>query len=233
MDDRSATFFFVTAALLAAGCGHEGKNLSGVHQVEPPHTGAMPAAEPHGVESPANPHANLPDPHALPANPHGAMPADPHAAMPPAAAPAAESAFAWAAPAGWAESKPTGPMRMAQFDVGNDASGAPVQCVVFKGIGGDDDQNLDRWISQMGVGRDAAKLTHTEQDGQKVTRLTVKGSFTDSMKGDAKVGDATMLAAIVTAADGTKLHVKLVGPSSVVDAQTANFDAFVASIKPR
>jgi hypothetical protein len=204
------------ALFVAASCGHEGKNLSGVHQAEPPQGQGAPPPHPS-----ANPHEGM-----------GAQTPNPHGVQPPAAP--VERPVTWTAPQGWTESPPTSGMRLAQFDIGKSESGAPVQVVVFTGIGGDDRQNLDRWIEQMGTTKDAAKESQSEQDGVKVTRLEAHGTFTNTMGGaDAKTPDSTMLAAIVTTQDGAKLHVKLVGPTSVVAAQTANFDAFVASIRSR
>jgi hypothetical protein len=204
-------------AVALAACGHEGTNLSGSSRVAPP-----------GVETPT-----------APADPHGANPhaADPHAGMPaPSPAPAAVVApVAWTVPAGWKETKPTSQMRLTQFDVGVDDSGAPVQCVVFQGIGGDDESNITRWISQMGdAAKDAAVVGHADHDGLTITRVQAKGAYTDSMRpGEPKtVASATMLAAIVASPAG-KLHVKLVGPADVVEKATPAFDAFIASIKPK
>jgi len=120
-------------------------------------------------------------------------------------------------------------MRLAQFDVGGG-----VQCVVFQGISGSDEQNVDRWIGQMGPDAGpGAKVTESERDGVKVTRLEVRGTYTDTMRqGAPTIPEATMLAAVVTS-PAAKLHVRIVGPSAVVDAAAAQFDAFIASMKPR
>jgi len=208
----------LSLAVALAACSHEGQSLSGVEKADPP--GHAPHAQP---EPAANPHAA--DPHA----------ADPHAgiAPPPAAAPT-QTPLAWSVPAGWKGGPSSRPMRVAEFDVGADESGAPVQCVVFGGIGGDDEQNLERWIGQLGEGAKlSAKTTRSEHDGLKFTRLEVRGPYTDTMHpGGAKaMTEATMLAAIVDGPAG-KLHVKMVGPSAVVDAAAAKFDEFLASMKP-
>jgi hypothetical protein len=212
------TLPLVALALVAAACGHEGKSLSGVQRVAPP---GQVSAQPHAA-----------DPHG-----HGqaeAAPADPHAGMPPAAvaaAPAASSAapVAWTVPAGWTESPPANKMRITQFDV------APgVQCVLFPAMG-PDEPNVERWIGQMGEGAEKnAKSATSETGGVKVRRLEVRGQFTDTMRpGETKAVDAaTMLAAIIEGPAG-KYHVKLVGPSDVVDANAAKFDAFVGSIRAK
>ncbi len=220
---RNLAILLVVASL--AACGHDGGNLA---EGEKPAAHA-PAADPHaGVDPHArvNPHAGL-DPHAG---------VDPHAGMtPPAPAPAADAPIAWTVPGGWQGGASSRAMRVAEFDVGQDEAGVAVQCVVYGGIGGDDEQNLSRWVEQMGeTAKASAKTTHSEHDGLKITRLEVRGSYTDTMRaGGAKtVGDAKMLAAIVDGPMG-KLHVKLAGASSVVDAAAAQFDAFLASMKAK
>jgi len=219
---KRAAFLLVPFAL--AACTHEGKNLSGLEKTDPP--GAQHEAPPTSNE-PANPHEPQANPHAA-TNPHAG-------ATPPAPAAASEGPVAWSVPEGWKGGASTRPMRVAEFDVGADESGAAVQCVVYGGIGGDDEQNLSRWISQMGDGaKSSAKTTHADHDGLTITRLEAHGSYTDSMRpGEPKsVGEATMLAAIVDGPSG-KLHVKLVGPSQVVDANAAKFDAFLASMRTK
>lgn len=219
---RASTVVFI---LCLAACSHEGSDLSGT---------GKPAAAPAGASAqPApNPHAGMD----MSKSPHAA---DPHAGVPMTntsskSAPPAALPIAWTVPEGWKEGAATG-MRVAQFAAGADESGSVVQCVVFGGIGGDDEQNLQRWVGQMGPeAKGAAKTTHVDHDGLKITRLEARGPYTDSMApGGAKiVPQATMLAAIVESPAG-KLHVKFTGASSFMDAQAAKFDAFLASMKPR
>jgi hypothetical protein len=205
------------AALLAvvlalAACGDDGKNLSGANQVAPPgQAPAPPAANPHG----GDPHAGM-----------GLRPA----------ASAAPAPVAWTVPAAWKQSPPSSGMRMAQFDVGTDEAGDAVQCIVFGGIGGTDEQNIERWTGQMGAAaKDAAVVSHSDHDGLKVTRFESHGAYTDSMRpGEPKtIASATMLAAIVEAPGGAKLQVKLVGSKTVVDPAAKAFDEFLASMKPK
>lgn len=209
----------LAAVLALAACGHEEKNLSGTNQTQPP--GQPPAADPHAP----NPHAGNPSP----LNPHG-----PGSQLPPDAAPAGAAPVAWTVPAGWKETPRSSSMRVAQFDVGTDAAGQPVQCIVFGGIGGTDEMNFDRWIGEMGAGaKEKAVLTDADHDGLKIKRLEVRGSHTNTMRPDPKpVADATMLAAIVDTPGG-KLHVKFVGSKSVVDPAAKAFDEFLASMRPK
>jgi hypothetical protein len=201
-----AAVLFVGLALCA--CGHDGAN---VDRGEKP---AAPAATP---EKTANPHAGM----------------DPHAGMMPPAA-AAEAPVAWTVPDGW-RAEPGGGMRVAEFAVGEDEAGDAVKCIVYGGIGGTDEENIERWVGQMGeTAKAAAKTTHVDHDGLKITRFEARGDFTDAMRrGPPKtIAAATMLAAIVDGPAG-KLHLKFVGPSSVVDAAAPKFDAFLASMKAK
>jgi len=197
----------LAATLVAlAACGDDKKSLSGVDKVAPPGAPGAPMADPHAGT--------------------GMMNA-------PAAAPAQ---VAWAVPSSWKQSTPSSGMRVAQFDVGTDEAGDKVQCIVFGGIGGSDDQNISRWVGQMGAAaKDSAVVGHSEQAGVKITRLEAHGPYTDTMRpGDPKtIAAATMLAAIVEAPGGGKLQVKLVGSKTIVDAAAKAFDEFLASMKPK
>jgi len=171
------------------------------------------------------------DPAASP--PHAAKP-NPHGGMAPAVSAApSKPPIAWTTPQGWKEGHPSSSMRLAQFDVAADAEGNPVQCIVFGGEMGDDDQNVERWIGQMGPDAKAgATIAKSQQGGLKITRVAAQGAYTDSMRpGDSKaIADASMLAAIVESPGG-KLYVKLVGPKAQVDAAAKQFEEFIASMK--
>jgi hypothetical protein len=199
----------ILAAVLVAlcACGDDKKNLSGVEKVAPP--GGSPSAAPA---------------------------ADPHAGGMMNSQASAPAQVAWTVPSGWKQSTPSSGMRVAQFDVGNDEAGDKVQCIVFGGIGGSDDQNIARWVGQMGAAaKDTALVAHSDQAGVKITRLEAHGAYTDSMRpGEPKtIPAATMLAAIVEAPGGAKLQVKLVGSKTVVDAAAKSFDEFLSSMKPK
>jgi hypothetical protein len=214
-------------SLALAACSHEGENLSGEKKAAPPGatTGATaPAADPQKAMG-GDPHAGVGKPAP---DPHGGI----GKVVPRAAGP---SPLAWTAPSGWKESKPSSGMRLAQFDVGTDDAGDPVQCILFGGSMGTDDENIARWVGQMGpTAKDSAVVTKSEAGGVKTTRLVARGTYVDSMRpGEPKAApEATMLAAIVEAPGG-KLYVKLAGPKAVVDAAEKQFDEFLASLKPK
>ena len=159
---------------------------------------------------------------------------DPHGgAMRATTAAPGKPPVSWTAPAGWKEGRPSSSMRVAQFDVATDADGGPVQCIVFGGAMGSDEDNIARWIGQMGPDAKAgSQVAKSERDGLKITRVAAQGPYTDAMRpGDAKaIPDASLLAAIVESPGG-KVYVKLVGPKAQVDAAAKQFDEFIASMK--
>lgn len=168
--------------------------------------------------------------------PAPAMPADPHAGMGNPMAPVQRPAapVSWTVPEGWKSTPPSSGMRHAQFDVAVDAQGDPVQCIVFSGPMGGDEENIQRWTGQMGAGaREKATIENSERAGLKVTRVEATGAYTDSMRpgGGKTYDDAAMLAAIVTAPSGGKVYVRLVGPKDLVEKAEPQFDAFLASMK--
>lgn len=157
------------------------------------------------------------------------------AKLPPPSSPPKVPELSWVAPAAWKQGVPMSGMRLAQWDVATDEAGDPVQCIVFGSIGGSDEDNLARWTMQMGPSAaSTAKTETTELGGVKVTRFAAKGAYTDSMRpGQPKsYADASFLGAIVATAGG-KVHVKLVGPTPLIDAATAQFDEFLASMRPK
>lgn len=147
----------------------------------------------------------------------------------------AESAagIKWTAPQGWT-SKGEAPMRAAQYVAGD------AECVVYffgPGQGGTVDANIARWSSQF-AGADGkpapSKVTKSMVHGLPVTRMDVSGTYTAS--GGAAVTSQTpkagnrMLAAIVEGPGGN-LFVKFSGPAKTIAAQTAAFDALIASFQ--
>lgn len=167
--------------------------------------------------------------------PAPAGPQDPHAGMSRVPSPIpTRPAVAWTVPQGWKEGHPSSSMRLAQFDIAADAAGDTIQCVVFGGQMGSDEDNIVRWTGEMGAGaKQNATTTKSEQGTLRVTRFAASGEYTDKMRpGEPKaIADARMLAAIVEAPDGGKLYVKLVGGKAQVDAAAKQFDEFIASMK--
>ena len=157
-------------------------------------------------------------------------------------APRRTAAVTWTVPEGWSEEKPSSSMRLTQFTLARDEQGNPtVQAIVFGGITGGAEANLERWMGQFqppaGKSRDEwVEVTKSEQAGMTVTRAEIEGTFLGGM-GTAGPESAEgepwkMLGAVVEGPAG-EFHVKLVGPASLVDDNEDEFDALLASMRPR
>lgn len=147
------------------------------------------------------------------------------------------SAFDWSVPEGWKETPPSSGMRMAQFDLpGTWSDGGPVQCVLFTAMGGGKQGNLDRWAGQVGGAQGAPKITETKVGDLTVTRIEVRGSYTDGMAKPPHTAEDGMLLGAVVEKPGmgeTVYTVKLAGPRSVIEPEMAKFDALLASLKSK
>lgn len=228
-------------ALLASACGQDGPRgdplRGGAAPTVPAGAGELPAGHP------PIPSGHPPAPTGLPPVPAGhppmdgpTIPAGPVAGAPPAG----WAALTWTAPPGWTQSPPANAMRVAQLDLPGAAPGAPpVQCVVFGGIGGGKEKNIDRWIGQFvqpggGSSKDLAKVTESEKDGVRTTRVSLRGNFTVSMvpgKSEATNAEGWMLLGAIVETSAGEFQVKLVGPAATLEKEEANFDAFLSSIK--
>jgi len=175
---------------------------------------------------------------------------DPHAgvdmtgagAQPRVPVPAQAMPLKWTVPEAWEETPPSSRMRLANYVVGKTEKGPPVECVIFAGIGGSDQDNLDRWIgfftqADGSSSKDSAVITSSDRDGVGVTRMQLSGMFSGGMSagGDDAV-EWTMLAGIVRnkSLDDSRgrVFIRMQGPSDIVKAAAADFDAFLASMQP-
>ncbi len=152
-----------------------------------------------------------------------------------------EASVTWTVPEGWLEEAGSSRMRAAQFVIGDAAAGSPVHCIVYIGIGGGTQANVDRWIGQFrqadgSSSRDAADVAESEHDGLRITRASVRGTFAAQAmpgQGDALNADAWRLLAAVVENGGDSVFIKLVGPVELLDANEEKFDALLGSLRPR
>ncbi len=145
----------------------------------------------------------------------------------------------WRVPKGWTESPGTNAMRLAQFDVGlKGAPGQPApQLVVFKGIGGSNQANIDRWSGQFNQpdgssSKDKTKVTLSLRGKLRVTRVEITGTHSTAML-PGEGGETTQAAALLGAileAHGGRLFLKLVGPADQIDSVRAAFDTFLDGV---
>lgn len=169
---------------------------------------------------------------------HGPIvPLEPAAQETPQGAP-----LSWKAPAAWKSTPPRNAMRQAQYAL-PPAAGDPAEgeCVVFyfgKGQGGDAKANVDRWRA-MFTTRDGGpapyKVGEMTVAGRVITRMESTGTFQPSAMtfGAAPAApkpDWMMLGAIVPGGDANWFF-RCTGPKKTLEAERANFDALLASIR--
>lgn len=221
---RHATLLLLVSSLALAACGQDGP------RAHPLDGGAAPITAPA-----ADPHAHLPSGHPPMDGP--TQPAGPIGGKAPAAMPSTTGGtFQWTAPAGWVAGNASG-MRAAEWNVPGGAAGeSPSQVVVFRGIGGSTESNIERWIGMVSQAdgtpsKDKAKITTSEKDGIKITRLEVRGGYSSNMGTPVNFPEAVFLGAVVEAEGMSTAHIRFVGSPAVVEKEAANFDAFLASFR--
>ena len=217
--------------LLLAACEQDGPRAHPLDGGSAP-GGTAPVAptNPHGAQPPmptGHPDINGP---VLPAGPIPvAGGGDSPKPQPPAG-----TMFAWTAPQTWKQGPASG-MRAAQFDVpGETGDGNPAQCVVFRGIGGSTESNIERWVGMVTPAagkttKDVAKVATSTKDGVTITRLETRGGYSSNMGTPVAYTDSIFLGAVVEREGVSTVHVRYVGPAAVVEAERANFEAFIGS----
>ncbi len=145
-----------------------------------------------------------------------------------------EFTFSFAKP--WVQQQVTSSMRAGQFLYDHEDEGlTDVELVLFffgAGGGGGTQANIDRWIGQF-EGTPETKTEEKEMGDKKVTLLTAKGTYLESMGGPfsgnkTPKADYTMLAAILPSDQGD-VFLKLTGPTKSVEAMGDAFLKFTAS----
>lgn len=226
---RNATLLLLASSLALAACGQDGPRA---HPLE---GGAAPITAPAG----GDPHAQLPSGHPpmdAPTQPAGPIGGKAPSAMPSTVPSTAGGTFQWTAPAGWVAGNATG-MRAAEWNVPGGAAGeSPSQVVVFRGIGGSTESNIDRWVGMVSQAdgspsKSRAKIATSEKDGIKITRLEVRGGYSSNMGTAVNFPEAVFLGAVVEAEGMSTAHIRFVGSPAVVEKEAANFDAFLASFR--
>ena len=139
-------------------------------------------------------------------------------------------------PKDWEKEQPSSSMRIAQFRFpGNDGDG---ELVIFSGIGGSIDANLNRWYGQFksetesSVSESAIRSNSQIKD-MDVTFSYVEGTYLKSSMGmggtKTEMPNYVLLAAIVSTPDGL-YYFKGTGPKSTMDYHKINFKIFIRSI---
>lgn len=134
---------------------------------------------------------------------------------------ASKPPFEYKTPEGWKENAGNA-MRLASFEVKNDAGIADVSVSRFPG-GGDALANVNRWRGQVKL--DPLTEEELEKSARKMDIGGLAGAYYEA------VGpEQTILAAIVPDGD-SKWFFKMQGPNDAVAAETSRFEEFLKSIK--
>jgi hypothetical protein len=139
----------------------------------------------------------------------------------------------WETPAGWAQAERS-QMRPVNLTFGPNKEGECYLAMLPGGAGGVL-ANVNRWRKQMAqpelTEEDLAKLPQKTLMGIQGVYVTVDGAYTNVGAAEAKPDQR--LQGIVASLGEAGLFVKMVGPKALVEANTAAFDQFVASLKLR
>lgn len=137
----------------------------------------------------------------------------------------------------WVRQQVTSSMRAGQLTYDHeDENLKDVDLVIYyfgQGQGGGIQANIDRWIGQF-EGTPESNQEEKEMGDKKVTFLTAKGTYMESMGGGPFSGNKeprenyTMLAAILPSERGD-VFLKLTGPTDSVEAMKDAFMAFAES----
>ena len=141
--------------------------------------------------------------------------------------PAAE-AYRWALPPGWVE-KPATQFRQANFAFGPSGEG---ECYLSL-TQGSELENINRWRQQMAqpalTEEELAALPRKDIFSRPAAFIDLTGTYTGA--GGAAPAADTRLLGLVRAEGDVTITVKMTGPAALIAGQTANFDAFVASLR--
>ena len=142
--------------------------------------------------------------------------------------------------AAWEHEQPTSTMRLLQYRVPGKTGGDNAAFVVYyfgPGQGGSNAANIERWQSQFTTadGGPVEPVITTSKAGElPVTLVELRGSYARSLGLGQSVDaqpDQTLLAAIVKTPKGN-LFAQLHGPTATVAPARADFEAFVAGLRP-
>ncbi|HEY1050390.1 MAG TPA: hypothetical protein VGE39_11565 [Prosthecobacter sp.] len=141
----------------------------------------------------------------------------------------------WTVPEGWSESATpdASGMRLVDLRFGPNQEG---ECYIslMPGPAGGLEANVNRWRTQMGqtpyTPEDIARLEKKPFFNRDATYVAFDGDFKGFGAEQAQTG--YRLLGLIHSAEQATIFVKLTGPKSLVEQNTAAFDAFCQSIRP-
>ncbi|MBX3372726.1 MAG: hypothetical protein KF817_02745 [Phycisphaeraceae bacterium] len=136
-------------------------------------------------------------------------------------------------PAAWLWQPPESTMRAANYVIPAPGSGNQAHLVVFQGIGGGRDLNIERWKGQFRTSDLRAVepvVTSHETNGMQITIVELKGEYRP-MTQEWFSPDQMFLAAIVETPRGD-LQIRLTGDITTVEANREAFMNLVLNLRP-
>ncbi len=131
-------------------------------------------------------------------------------------------------PAGWVPMPASSSMRAAQYNVGDSG-----QVVVFRGIGGGVDANIERWIGQVGSPVSPAERSSFEAGGVTVHTVELTGAYTGmNMQGSTPTQENTTFFGAIIEGASTPIQIRLTIDADEADAAREQWNAFLTSVAP-
>jgi hypothetical protein len=150
----------------------------------------------------------------------------------------ADPGVEWQTPARWVE-EPASGMRLATYAIpASSGAGEGARCAVYyfgPGQGGGRDDNIERWIGEFeNPGKPSRRDFQVR--GLEVAQVGVTGTYmAHAAPSDGAAGSAPgwmLLGAVVEGPHGA-LFFKLTGPAASAASAAKEFDALLASLRPR
>ncbi len=219
MTARMTTALALTAALIA-GCGSD---------EAPAPTGAIDQIEQQAAQenaqSAAVPAGRPDELRPQPAQPAPIVTPDPSPAVTTGST-IEVGGLTMAVPESWNIQEITKPYRAAQYGVGESG-----QFVLFTGIGGGIDANINRWIGQVGNPTSPAVRDVVRKDGIVIHTVRMTGTYQGmTMQGDSPAQSGTTFFGAIVEGASTPIQLRLTVEADREDEAAAEWDALIASI---
>ena len=140
-------------------------------------------------------------------------------------------------PDAWIRENPSNSMRLAQFNISDKSKRC--ELIVFSGIGGSVDANLNRWLGQF-LDSDKKRMTdYSTVRNEKIHELEITFAYTAGIYLKSGMGNRGptvekpnygLLAAIVRATNET-YYFKCTGPKKTLDNYINSFETFIRSLE--
>lgn len=129
-------------------------------------------------------------------------------------------------PESWEEQTPTSAMRAAQYGVGENG-----QLVIFTGIGGGVDNNINRWIGQVGNQATQPVRDTIQEGGLVIHTIEMTGTYQGmTMTGNAAAQSGTTFFGAIIEGASPEVQIRLTVEAGRTDLSREEWDAMINSI---